>query len=213
MKYRLLFAAALMLIITACGTSVPAVTDQTQTDVTLEATRVRTPPAPPTPKLVNLANGFYVATVVINGARLDGAFIISNQSVPNQPGALRANFTVRKSSYLQAFPTSAAVVAGWAAFESLPGFYEQDIYYGLPSIITVGANNSIGLKTGNPDPNSLNQGVIVLNLVGQFMIPGPTPVGGVGTPEIVGNPAAPGTTPVTSWSARCIPQVLLNSCK
>jgi hypothetical protein len=213
MKHQLLFAAALMLTITACGTSVPAVTDQTQTDVTLEATRVKRPPVAPTPKPVNLANGFYFYDVVINGARLGGALTISNQSVPNQPGALRANLSVRKADYLQAFPTSAAVVASWVPFESLPGFYEQPVYYGLPAIITVGANNSIGLKTGNPDPNSLNQGVVALNLVGQFRIPGPTPVGGVGTPEIVGNPAAPGTTPVTSWSAGCIPQVLLNSCK
>ncbi len=198
MNYRLLFAAALMLTISACGT-VPAVTDQTK-DVSLEAARVRTPPAP-TP--VNLAFRTYVVTVVRNGLTFRGNLNITNQAVPNQPGALRATFAIPKSIYLESFPASAAVVASWVPFESLPGIFENAIYYGLPSIITLGANNSIGLKMGNPDPNSLNQGVVVLNLVGQLVKPAPTVVGGFANPDIIGNPAAPGTTPVTSWSGLC----------
>ena len=212
MKYHLLFAALVMLTVTACGTSVP-VTDQTQLDQTksegsLEATRVRTPPPP---KPVSLAFRTYTVTVVRNGLTLRGFFNITNEAVPNQPGALRATYTVPKASFLASFPASAAVVASWVPFEFSSGIYDTSIYYGLPAIITLGANNSIALKTGNPDPNSLNQGVVVLNLAGQLVKPAPTPVGGFANPDIVGNPAAPGTTPVTSWSGLCA--VSLGFCK
>ena len=201
MKHQLLFAALAMLTVTACGTTVPAVTNQTQSEVSLEATRVRTPP-PPQP--VNLAFRLYTVTVVRNGLTLRGFFSITNQAVPNQPGALRATYGVSKNSYLASFPASAAVVASWVPFELPPlGYGDPAIYYSLPAIITLGANNSISLKMGNPDPNSLNQGVMVLNLVGQLVKPAPTPVGGFANPDIVGNPVAPGTTPVTSWSALC----------
>lgn len=200
MKHQLLFAAILMLTITACGTTVPAVTDQPQSDVTLESARRKTPPPP---KPVNLAFRLYTVTVVRNGLTLRGNLNVSNQTVPNQPGALRATFTIPKASYLESFPANAAVVASWVPFESLPGIFQLDIYYGLPSVITLGANNSIGLLAGNPNPNSLNQGQVVLNLVGQLVKPAPTPIGGFANPDIVGNPAAPGTTPVTSWSALC----------
>jgi hypothetical protein len=209
MKYQMLFTAALvMLTITACGTTVPAVTDQTQSDVSLEASRVRTPPPP---KPVSLAFRTYTVTVVRNGLTLRGFLNITNEAVPNQPGALRATYTVPKASYLESFPASAAVVAAWVPFESLPGIFETAIYYGLPSIITLGTNNSISLKTGNPDPNSLNQGQVVLNLAGQLVKPAPTVVGGFANPDIVGNPAAPGTTPVSAWSGLCA--VSLGFCK
>lgn len=199
MKYQLLFAAALMLIISACGT-VPVVTDQTQSDVTLESARVRTPPPPPAP--VSLAFRLYAVTVVRNGVTLYGFLNITNETVPNQPGALRASYGVPVTSYLAMFPASDATVASWVPF--LTGtLYNPSSYYSLPSIITLGANNSITLKTGNPDPNSLNQGVVVLNLVGQLVKPAPTPIGGFANPDLVGNPAAPGTTPVTSWFGLC----------
>ena len=201
MKYHLLFAALVMLTVTACGTSVPAVTDQTQPEGSLEAARVRPPPPP---KPVSLAFRTYTVKVVRNGLTLSGFLNISNETVPNQPGALRATFTVPKSGYLASFPASAEVVASWVPFESVIGIYDQGVYYGLPSIITLGANNSIALKTGNPNPNSLNQGVVVLSLAGQLVKPAPTLVGGLANPDIVGNPGAPGTTPVTSWSALCV---------
>ena len=98
MKYQLLFAAALMLIISACGT-VPVVTDQTQSDVTLESARVRTPPPPPAP--VSLAFRLYAVTVVRNGVTLYGFLNITNETVPNQPGALRASYGVPVTSYLR----------------------------------------------------------------------------------------------------------------
>jgi hypothetical protein len=200
MKHQALIAAVLvMLTVTACGTIVPAVTDQAQTEVSLEATRVRTPPPP---KPVNLAFRLYTVTVVRNGLTLRGFFNITNETVPNQPGALRATYTVPATSYLAMFPASDVVVASWVPF--LTGtLYFPSSYYSLPAIITLGANNSIRLQAGNPDPNSLNQGVVVLNLVGQLVKPAPTPIGGFANPDIVGNPAAPGTTPVTSWSALC----------
>jgi hypothetical protein len=201
MKHQLFFAAALMLIISACGTTVPAVTDQTQ-DVTLEAARAKRPPPTPTP--ISLAFRFYSVTIKRNGLTLGGILNISNETVPNQPGALRATFGAAKTNYLASFPASAAVVASWVPFESAPGLYDPGVYYSLPSIITLGANNSITLRTGNPNPNSLAQGVVVLNLVGQLVKPAPTPVGGFANPDIVGNPAAAGTTPVTSWSALCV---------
>jgi hypothetical protein len=201
MKHQWLFAAALMLTISACGTDVPAVTDQTQ-DVTLEAARAKRPPPTPTP--VSLAFRFYSVTIKRNGLTLGGILNISNETVPNQPGALRATFGAAKTNYLASFPASAAVVASWVPFESAPGLYDPGVYYSLPSIITLGANNSITLRTGNPNPNSLNQGVVVLNLAGQLVKPAPTPVGGFANPDIVGNPAVPGTTPVTSWSALCV---------
>jgi hypothetical protein len=202
MKHQALIAAVLvMLTVTACGTTVPAVTDQAQTEGSLEATRVRTPPPP---KPVNLAFRLYTMTVVRSGLTLRGFFSITNETVPNQPGALRATYGIPKDRYLASFPASAAVVASWVPFESPPLDYgDPAIYYSLPAIITLGANNSIRLQAGNPDPNSLNQGVVVLNLVGQLVKPAPTPIGGFANPDIVGNPAAPGTTPVTSWSALC----------
>jgi hypothetical protein len=205
MKYQLLFAALAMLTVTACGTTVPAVTDQAQSDQTqsetsLEATRVRTPPPP---KPVNLAFRTYTVTVVRNGLTLRGFFSITNEAVPNQPGALRASYAVPKASYLALFPASDAVVASWVPFQT-GTLYDPSGYYSLPSIIMLGANNSIRLQAGNPDPNSLNQGQVVLNLVGQLVKPAPTPVGGFANPDIVGSPAAPGTTPVTSWSALCV---------
>ena len=157
MKYHLLFAALLMLTVTACGTTVPAVTDQTQPEGSLEAARVRPPPPP---KPVSLAFRTYTVTVVRNGLTLRGFFNITNEAVPNQPGALRATYTVPKASFLASFPASAAVVASWVPFELPPLIFEPSIYYSLPAIITLGANNTIALKTGNPDPNSLNQGVL-----------------------------------------------------
>jgi hypothetical protein len=203
MKHQLLFAAILMLTITACGTTVPAVTDQPQSDVTFESARRKTPPPAP-PKPINLAFRFYTVTVVRNGLTLRGSFNITNEVVSNQPGALRATFGIPKASFLASFPASDAVVASWVPFELPPLDYgDPSIYYILPAIITLGANNSIGLRIGNPNPNSLNQGQVVLNLLGQLVKPAPTPIGGFANPDIVGNPAAPGTTPVTSWSALC----------
>jgi hypothetical protein len=201
MKHQLFFAAIVMLTITACGTTIPTVTEQPQNEVTFESARRKTPPPP---KPVNLAFRLYTVTVVRNGLTLRGFFNITNEVVPNQPGALRATYTVPKASFLASFPTSDAVVASWVPFELPPLIYSDPaIYYSLPAIITLGANNSIGLQAGNPNPNSLNQGQVVLNLVGQLVKPAPTPVGGFANPDIVGNPAALGTTPVTSWFALC----------
>jgi hypothetical protein len=199
MKHQLLFASILMFTITACGITVPAVTDQPQSDVSLESARRKAPPKP-----VNLAFRLYTVTVVRNGLTLRGFLSITNEVVPNQPGALRATYGVPKASFLASFPTSDAVVASWVPFELPPLDYgDPAIYYSLPAIITLGATNSIGLKIGNPNPNSLNQGQVVLNLAGQLVKPAPTPVGGFANPDIVGNPAAAGTTPVTSWFAFC----------
>jgi hypothetical protein len=209
MNYQMLLTAALvMLTVTSCGTTVPAATDQTQSDVSLEASRVKTPPPA---KPINLAFRTYTVTVVRNGLTLRGFFNISNEAVPNQSGALRATYTVPKASYLALFPASDAVIASWVPFELPPLIFDPSIYYSLPGTITLGANNSISLKTGNPDPNSLNQGQVVLNLAGQLVKPAPTVVGGFANPDIVGNPAAPGTTPVSSWSALCA--VSLGFCK
>lgn len=212
MKYQLLFAALVMLTVTACGTSVPAVTDQTQSsEASLEATRVRTPPAPPAPVPVpaSLAFRTYSVTVVRNGLTLSGFVFITNETVPNQPGALKATYSISKNSFLALFPASAATVASWVPFETASSIYSTSSNYSLPAIITLGANNGIRLRTGNPDPNSLNQGVEVLNLVGQLFPEKPIPVGSVVTPELVGNPLAAGTTPVTSWSGYCYGRVVL----
>ena len=213
MKYQLLFAALVMLTVTACGTAVPAVTDQTQIDQTqpgdsLEANRVRTPPAP-VPVPASLAFRTYSVTVVRNGLTLSGFVFITNETVPNQPGALKATYSISKNSFLALFPASAATVASWVPFETASSIYSTGGSYTLPTIITLGANNSVRLKTGNPDPNSLNQGVEVLNLVGQLFPEKPIPVGSVVTPELVGNPLAAGTTPVTSWSGYCYGRVVL----
>ena len=94
MKYHLLFAALVMLTVTACGTAVP-VTDQTPIDQTpsegsLEATRVRPPPPP---KPVSLAFRTYTVTVVRNGLTLRGFFNITNEAVPNQRRQLERNPT------------------------------------------------------------------------------------------------------------------------
>jgi hypothetical protein len=199
MKFQLLFVALVTLVVTACGTVAP-VTDQAQPEVSLEAARVKTPPPP---KPVSLAFRFYSITVVRNGLTLRGLLNITNEAVPNQPGALRATFGVPKRTYLESFPASDAVVASWVPFESIPGLYDPFPSYSLPSIITLGANNIVNLKMGNPNPNSLGQGVVVLNLAGQLVKPAPTPVGGFASPDLVGNPAVAGTTPVSSWFGLC----------
>jgi hypothetical protein len=200
MKYQLLFAALVTLVVTACGTVVP-VTDQTQPEVSLEAARAKTPPPP---KPVSLAFRFYSITVVRNGLTLRGLLNITNEAVPNQPSALRATFGVPKRIYLESFPASDAVVASWVPFEAILGLYDTFPSYILPAVITLGANNTVNLKLGNPNPNSLAQGVVVLNLAGQLVKPAPTPVGGFASPDLVGNPAAPGTTPVSSWFGFCV---------
>jgi hypothetical protein len=200
MKYQLFFAALVTLVVTACGTVAP-VTDQASSEVSLEAARAKTPPPP---KPVSLAFRFYSITVVRNGLTLRGLLNITNEAVPNQPGALRATFGVPKRTYLESFPASDAVVASWVPFESILGLYDTLPSYSLPAVITLGANNTVNLKLGNPNPNSLAQGVVVLNLAGQLVKPAPTPVGGFASPDLVGNPAAPGTTPVSSWSGLCV---------
>ncbi len=194
MSYTPLLSAALVaLTLSACGTTTPAPTAD------LQAQRIKPAPTPPpsTPFPLPVGPRLYTLNIQKSNTTLNPSVEVSTTPQANHPGYLRATLHVDKASYLNFFPTSAAVAATYPEQQvTSSGPYGTPVTYPVYNVAAaVGflPNGNINVLAGTPIADSVDKNQLLLNLVGKLNADN----------SITGLLNVAGTTPVTFWSGSC----------
>ena len=196
---RALAISCTIFALTACGTTVvPQLSDSTPT---LDAQSVK-PTKPVKPILASdIFYRSYRTTLQQNGRTLIGYLSVGGATDPQHGNRIVSSFTPSSYSFEQFIQATPAQIALWQPFVFECCTYYSNYYYNLPAFVTVGANNSISLSIGNPEPNSLNNGVVQFQLQGTIKAIEQIPLQigqTTASPRIVGNAGASGGI---TWNA------------